>query len=803
MAVKSVWAIDIGNNSLKALHLRPAGEGIEVFGFDYIEHSKILSSGEVNPEQREDIIRETLRQFAEKNEIGKDEAAISVAGQNSFARFVKLPPVEKKGIPKIVQYEAVQQIPFDINEVEWDWQLVQTPDSPDTEVGLFAIKNELVGGYMSHFGEEKIKVSLVQISPMALYNYAYYDRGELDKAPDKPIIILDMGADNTTLVICTKETVWQRSIRIGGNTFTQTIADAFKLRFSKAEKLKRQAATSKYAKQLFTAMKPVFTDLSSEIQRSLGFYNSSGPGKGKGFAGMVAIGGGMKLQGLAKYLQKSLNIPVNKPESFEKLIIGDEISAAQFHENVSDFAVVYGLGVQMLGEGKIETNLLPKKIARSIEWRRKSKLFNVAAGILLVVSLISLFNAILAAGKYKDASRYRSQIESIVSRAENAKRQLSQQEGRERQIQQKIEEAIELFKYREVIPNLNATVIKCLPNEENNPEQADLYKAFKEGDINTVLSYSRGEREQLFVTNMRIDYASSLETAAFGAASKAGRRRKTTQDAGEMGGMDMMMPGMMMPGMGPGMGGPGMGGPGMGGPGRTPSRERPTRGRGRDDEMPEEGVQPDGPGFVLVIEGYSPYENVADLLDPAGVGDNMDKWGLVTRLENLAKYLQGTELELFRKNDIQHFKLETGEVDFESGDMPAGIGMLEEKTRVPLEDEEKETRGRRRTAARVSRTDRKERIEFEEVLVDPMTGEEISKTYDLVTPEEAEKNPKMTEIDIGKIEYDQFDEPKFIIRDHWFRVSAKLLWKGDPSAEEGGFDDRGSSRSGRSSRRGR
>lgn len=149
--INGVWAIDVGDNSLKALHLQQGEEGYEVIGFDYIEHSKVLSPDNVTPEERSDIIAETVQEFIGRNEIGNDEVAISVAGHNSFARFIEPPPMEEKEIPRIVQYEAVQQIPFDINEVEWDWQIMEGGQGAKREVGIFAVKNDLVGELLEHF----------------------------------------------------------------------------------------------------------------------------------------------------------------------------------------------------------------------------------------------------------------------------------------------------------------------------------------------------------------------------------------------------------------------------------------------------------------------------------------------------------------------------------------------------------------------------------------------------------------------------------------------------------------------------
>ncbi len=234
-SVKGIWAIDIGSNALKAIHLVEGEEGLEVVGFDYIEHGRILSADGMDEDVRERMIGETLGQFASRNEVGDEEVAISIAGHNSFARFIKLPPVEKKRVPEIVQFEAVQQIPFDINEVEWDWQVMDDPDTPDTEVGIFAIKNEIINAAMEHFTRENMKVSCVQISPIALYNYALHDLKGIGGHNEKATVIIDMGAENTTLVVCSQTGIWQRSIRIGCIEFSQAIEESFDLIFLKSE----------------------------------------------------------------------------------------------------------------------------------------------------------------------------------------------------------------------------------------------------------------------------------------------------------------------------------------------------------------------------------------------------------------------------------------------------------------------------------------------------------------------------------------------------------------------------------------
>jgi len=765
-AIRGVWAIDIGSNSLKALRLREGDEGLEVIGFGYVEHSAILSAGNMDEVEKQQILDETLRTFLSQHEIGKEEVAISIAGQNSFARFIKLPPVEPKKIPEVVQFEAVQQIPFDINEVEWDWQIMENPDSPDTEVGIFAIKNELIAEVMDHFTQENLRVSCVQIAPMALYNYALYDRTEIAESAKKAVVIMDMGAENTTLVVCTRDAVWQRSIRIGGNTFTQAIADAFKQPFNKAEKLKRTAPVSKYMRQIYTAMKPVYTELSGEIQRSLGFFTSSPQGRDKTFTHLIGIGGGMKLQGLSKYLQQSLGMTVVKPDSFERLKLSSDISTAKFHENVSDFAVVYGLGVQLLGQAKIKTNLLPRKIARQMTWTRKARVFTIAAGVLTLVMLLGLVRAFSDLKKYESQAAVRRDVEAAISLVEGVRREVSEQESRRQPLLDMINKHKAVFKHRDVVPKLNEIIVRCLPNAENTPDQAALYEAFAAGNAAEVMKTPRSQRKQLFISRLMIESAADVAMAGFPTPDTTGGR--TTRTAGPARG-GMMMPGMPggMPGMPmmPGM--PGMPGMDMG------------MGMGTSSAPSGEGEASGQVGFTVLIEGYSPYERISELLDPPGVGGNQARWGVITRFENIQKLFPDAAFELFKKSDITHFKVETGRVDLNSGQTPAGIGVVKEKQRVPTE----QTDTAAGAAGRLTASTRgQDIITVETVLIDPMTQEEISRTYDIYTQDDIAKDPSLKNADLGRKKYTPFGEEKFIDRDQWFRIYAKFVWKNPDNA---------------------
>src|SRR5215212_3208010 len=154
------WGIDIGNRALKAIKLVRDGDGVRVDDFDVIEHETVLSNSGDN---REALVIGALNQFAQRHPMKGGAVSVGVSGQSSFARFIKLPPVEPKKIPEIVRFEAIQQIPFPLDDVEWSYQLFQEPDSPDVEVGIFAMKKDLVNRQIAYFTILGLNVQVVQM----------------------------------------------------------------------------------------------------------------------------------------------------------------------------------------------------------------------------------------------------------------------------------------------------------------------------------------------------------------------------------------------------------------------------------------------------------------------------------------------------------------------------------------------------------------------------------------------------------------------------------------------------------------
>ncbi|MEM9185187.1 MAG: type IV pilus assembly protein PilM, partial [Planctomycetota bacterium] len=402
----AVWGIDIGQCALKALRCRPHEKDtnrIVVEAFDYIEYPKLLSQQDAN---REELIAEALETFLSRNELKGDSVAVSVPGQSGLARFIKLPPVESKKIPDIVKYEAKQQIPFALEDVVWDYQPLAGGSQDEgyaleTEVGLFAMKRDQVARALLPLEEAGIEVETIQLAPLAVYNFATFDRlnnledaDEFDPDNQPPsIALLSFGAESTDLVVTNGYRVWQRNIPIGGSHFSKALSKELRITFAKAEHLKRNATQAENPKLVFQAMRPVFSDLVTEIQRSLRFFESNN--KGATLKEIVALGNPMKLPGLQRFLAQNLEQPVEPIEEFTGLVGGSVTAAPQFSENRLSFAVAYGLCVQGLGAAKLDTNLLPEEIITKRMIRAK-KPWAVAAAAVLFVGLAINYSSYVA-----------------------------------------------------------------------------------------------------------------------------------------------------------------------------------------------------------------------------------------------------------------------------------------------------------------------------------------------------------------------------------------------------------------------
>lgn len=399
-----VWGIDVGNTSLKALRCRVGAEPgtVEVLGFDFIEHSKVMSQPGADASE---ILAESLALFLSRNNIKGEKIAIAVSGQSALWRFQALPPVDPRKVKDLVKYEVRQWLPFDLDDVIWSYRQVGGVQEGnillDSNIFMYAMKKELTQKTLASYSKNGIDVDCLQGAPIALYN-AYvndlYDSEELEgKDPSELTefdILLNVGTDTTEVVITNGVVVWLRNIPIGGNLFTKSLTKTLKLTFSNAEHIKRNAATSQDPKAVILAMKPVFNEMLSEIDRSIKYYCSLN--KRAKIRKIYALGNAMKLPGLRQFLSKSHGIDVVVPTQFQKLRGQEVLANPQFTDNLSSFAVAYGLALNLLHQAPLDINLIPKDVVRERLINSKKPWALAAAALLILAMTVQYVSATVA-----------------------------------------------------------------------------------------------------------------------------------------------------------------------------------------------------------------------------------------------------------------------------------------------------------------------------------------------------------------------------------------------------------------------
>jgi len=377
LMLRPVWGIDIGDSSLKAVKLKRVGKQIVLLDFRIIRYSDVTGKPGAN---REEALPEVLSMLLAAG-IGRDPCVVSIAPQAVFSRFISLPPVDKRRIPEIVLYEARQQIPFSLDEVIWTYQPVRKEFVPgeEIEIGLFAIKRDVVASYLADINLISARLQGIQVSPLALYNFVRHD------VPlEKPTVVMDIGAQSTDLLILDGPRFWMRNLPIAGNSFTSALEKRLNISRPDAEKLKHDIPEHRHRRKLLEILRPVMRDMVGEIQRSIGYYKSLS--QDVKFEDILVTGDGYKLLGLDRFLTEQLQYRVSPLNQLRNIVAqGPSDLAEKLAEALQSLAVAIGLALQGIGGASVTTDLLPDDFVIQRELHRKRFSGLIAAGLVWAI----------------------------------------------------------------------------------------------------------------------------------------------------------------------------------------------------------------------------------------------------------------------------------------------------------------------------------------------------------------------------------------------------------------------------------
>lgn len=377
---KGIWGIDVSRYSVKAVRLEESREGVRLTDVDVIPYK---TTGRLEEADLEGRIVEALKDLKFSRKIGGEKVALSLPTHSSFNRLIKLPPVED--VVKAVHYEAQAQIPFSLDQVVWGYQMVERQYAPgeEKEVILVALKREIIDNFLKSIDPVGLNIEHIQLSPIALYNFLVADQDV-----SQPMIVLEMGADNSSLIVIEGERFWVRNIPISGNDITKAIMEAFNLPHDKAEALKVNALQSPHVEKIYQTIVPVYKNIVSEIHRSLGYYKSMS--KQAKFDRIMLLGNGTKALNFQRFMGQALQIQPVRIQQLNTIGLAGSVDPRVLNANLQSMGTALGLALQGLGRTRNHVNLLPPEFLKKKQVRRKYPVVAVAVAILYAVLFFAM-----------------------------------------------------------------------------------------------------------------------------------------------------------------------------------------------------------------------------------------------------------------------------------------------------------------------------------------------------------------------------------------------------------------------------
>src|SRR5437867_2158148 len=229
--------LNLGSQTIGLAEFRVAHGGLVLVNYRLRETSLDPETGQrreahIALHETPAVLREMMREM----QIHHGQVNYAVPAQSVFARFVKLPVLDATKIDKIIAFEAQQNVPFPINEVVWDYQLVGGGLSEQIQVVIVAIKRDLLDEVNNTVEETGLRTRIVDMASMGLYDafrYSYPDMGDCS-------LLLDIGARTTNIIFIEPGRFFLRSIPLGGSAISAAIAREFNESFAAAETRKKR-----------------------------------------------------------------------------------------------------------------------------------------------------------------------------------------------------------------------------------------------------------------------------------------------------------------------------------------------------------------------------------------------------------------------------------------------------------------------------------------------------------------------------------------------------------------------------------
>jgi type IV pilus assembly protein PilM len=344
---KALVGVDIGSSAVKVVSLKRLGGNsylLESLGVEYLPPDCIVDGVIISKLPVADAISRIFK----SKQIRNSNIATAISGSSVIVKKITLPAEMKDDLEESIQWEAEQYIPFDISDVNLDYQVVgSTLDGTRIEVILVAAKREKIADQTSVISMSGYLPTVVDIDSFALQN-AY----EVNYEPQPGVVaaLLNVGSSVMNInIVRGNEFLFTRDIAMGGNHYNEFLQKELNISFEEAENYKRNGAPSPdVQKRTVATLASVSEILVLEVQKTLDYFKTTS--RMEDIREIYISGGACRTAGFQSCLQEKFQIPVSFLNPFKRIKTNDKtLAASTVDATASDFAVAVGLALRTAG----------------------------------------------------------------------------------------------------------------------------------------------------------------------------------------------------------------------------------------------------------------------------------------------------------------------------------------------------------------------------------------------------------------------------------------------------------------------
>ena len=346
---RNLVGVDIGTSSIKVCQLKDGRKGLGLVRLGYVPLGpQIIVDGQMMDAK---AVVEALSKAFRDFKIKQRECAVSVSGQSVIIRKITVPMMTPAELDEQIQWEAEQHIPFDIKDVQVDYQVLRRrPDASQMDLLLVAAKRDQIDDYAQLARNAKLRPVVCDIDAFTVQNLFEFSRG---LPADQTIALINVGASLSSLnIIAGGVSAFTREIANGGNVITEEIQKQLNVPFDQAEAYKcggsvedPYRAQGMVPQQVVQIVESITDSIAAEIQRSLDFFMATS-GEGE-IARIYVTGGSANLISLAQSIERRARVAVETWPPTERLSIeAKEVNTQLLQQRAAQLPVALGLSLR-------------------------------------------------------------------------------------------------------------------------------------------------------------------------------------------------------------------------------------------------------------------------------------------------------------------------------------------------------------------------------------------------------------------------------------------------------------------------